>query len=62
MKARLLALLAAVGNIIGLRSTESDVTLTVEGRWSGRFDPVRLGLTVLVVIMVAAASVCTAFT
>ncbi len=62
LTARLLAALAVLGNIVGLRSTSSDVTVTVEGRWSGRFDPVRLSLTILVLIMLATASVCTAFT
>jgi hypothetical protein len=50
VRKRLAAILAAFGTTIGLRTTESDVTLTVEGRWSGKFDPVRLGTTILVVI------------
>jgi hypothetical protein len=58
---RLAAALAVLGNIVGLRSTESDVTITVEGRWSGRFDPVRLGLTALMILAVMYAGLCTAF-
>ena len=55
-------LLATVGGLVGLRSTESDVTVTVEGKWAGRFDPVRLSLAILVVGMVIVVALCTAFT
>ncbi len=51
-----------LGGLIGLRSTESDVTVTVEGKWAGRFDPIRLALTVLLVLALLFGGLCTVFT
>ncbi len=58
MRDRLAAALAAVGNIVGLRSTESDVIFTVEGRWSGKFDPIRLSLSLMVAGMAVLIGIC----
>ncbi len=60
--ARLARALAVLGDLIGLRSTESDVTVTVEGKWTGRFDPVRLALTILLVLALLFGGLCTVFT
>ncbi len=60
--ARLARALAVLGDLIGLRSTESDVTVTVEGKWAGRFDPIRLVLTMLLVLALLFGGMCTLFT
>ena len=60
--ARLARALAVLGDLIGLRSTESDVTVTVEGKWAGRFDPIRLALVILLVLALLFGGLCTVFT
>ncbi len=54
-----------VGRLIGLRTQESEVSVTVEGKWKGWFDPVRLGLATVAIVLVAvlfasAIGVCSA--
>ncbi len=56
-----------LGRLVGLRTQESEVSLTVEGKWKGWFDPVRLVLaTVAVALLVAlfagGIGVCAALT
>ena len=51
---------ALLGRLIGLRTHESEVSVTVEGKWKGWFDPVRLTLTALVVAMALTMAICVA--
>ncbi len=51
-------LAALLGRLIGLRTQESEVSVTVEGKWKGWFDPVRLGLFALLVALVVLLGFC----
>lgn len=51
---------ALLGRLIGLRTQKSEVSVTVEGKWKGWFDPVRLTLTALVVAMALTMAICVA--
>ncbi len=49
---------ALLGRLIGLRTQESEVTVTVEGKWKGWFDPVRLSLFGIIVALVVLMGFC----
>ncbi len=51
---------ALLGRLIGLRTQESEITVTGQGKWTGWFDPVRLTLAALVVALSVFIGFCTA--
>ena len=51
---------ALFGRLVGLRTQDSEVSVTVEGKWRGWFDPVRLTLTLLVIAMALTMAICVA--